>query len=444
MISPLSFNFNIRWSFVLPCLIVLTPFIFFLIGMPYQQIASDAASYAGYATNLATGHGYTFDNAVFTNYREPVYPLFLALVFIIFGVGNYTAVYLAQTILLGLLGLFVFLTFKKSGETGLGYIAGFLVTILPSYGLYTHTVGTELPFAFMLGLIFYLIVTVITNETDQTYGKYALVGLLFGLATLMRVQIILFLPVLMIYHFVYSKIHFKDKRKTSGIMKKSSIALVVFLVVIGAWTACVHSYTGSYSITTGRQGLAIYTRAVRARLSYADITKYAYLWVRRSLTGGEEKGDFLYNNEYHKIGDDYWAMATTSSAAGIIEKQSIATILANPGHYIYGNLIEVLKTLYIEHDYSDVLNKYIRAAMYLVVYGLFVFGCVMLWRGRKERCQGLKSIAALSFLFIIYNIAILSPFDSIPRYNTPYLTFYIVIGFVGLAIFLKRRRGKHQ
>lgn len=426
MISP--FSDKIRWSTVLPLLIILAPFIFFLIGIPFGQIVSDAYTYDAYARNIVAGHGYTLDGTTFSALREPGYPLFLALVFWVFGSGNYLAVYIVQTLLLGILGYMMYRMLDRSGNVAGGYIAGFLTVLLPSYGLYTHTTGTELLFTFLIGMILYLSVLLVTKHEFVTWKSFASFGLLCGLATLVRVQLVFFLLILVIWYLFWRR---NDLRRAIG---RSLIASLVFVAIVGSWVGFVHKHTGTFALTSGRIELALYTRAVRAQLSYGELTRYAALWVARSLKGGAEESGFLYDNEYHKIGNDYWAMATSTNAVARIKEQSIATILAHPGQYAYGNLIEIGKTLYIEHDYSDVLNRYIRASMYIIVYGLFMFGCLMIWKKRKRAINSQsKSIVLLATLFILYNLLILSPFDSIPRYNTPYLTLYIVIGCVGFA-----------
>ncbi len=74
----------------------------------------------------------------------------------------------------------------------------------------------------------------------------------------------------------------------------------------------------------------------------------------------------------------YGIIASTSASVASVKKQSIAAIFANPGHYLYGNLIEAVKLVYIEHDYSDFMNKYLRAAIYVFVYSLFIYGVFQL------------------------------------------------------------------
>ncbi len=427
---------KIGWHHIILFLIVIAPFFYFAIGLRYQDIASDAASYAGYATSLASGHGYTFTDAAFTNLREPGYPLFLAMIFVLFGIGNYTAVYIVQSFLLGLLGLIISLIFAKFGYKKIGYFGGFLIGLLPSFGLYTHTVGSELLFAVLLGLIFYFCVKIVLAEQDLPHRYYALLGFIFGFTSLVRVQLLFFIFILGGCYLLFFH------KSVYRIVSKIALMCVVFLMVVSSWVAVVHHYTGHYSITEGRQGLSYYIRADRAEMSYKDLSKYTYEWFKRSLTGGEFD-EFLYSHEYNKLGLEYWSKATNPESTKAVTQESISRIKNNLGHFAYGNIIEIAKTLYIEHDYSNTINKYVRAAMYLVVYGLFIIGVFFLVKTRKNLAyRSERILAGISALAITYNLIILSSFDSIPRYNTPYLPFFIIIGLSGIAIYSKQREEK--
>jgi 4-amino-4-deoxy-L-arabinose transferase-like glycosyltransferase len=430
---------EIRWSRYIPVLIVAAPLLFFLIGLPFQQIASDAANYVDYARHIVTGQGYTSsDTVAFSNFREPGYPLFLAAVFGVFGLGNYVALYFIQSLMLGLLGLCVYGSFARIGWRRIGYAAGLLVSLLPSYGLYTHTVASELPFAFLAGLIFYLMVRIATDSAKASFGIYALIGLLCGYASLVRGQFLLFLPCMILFQAIFWR------HAVKRMALKFVLASLLFLIPVGSWIAVVHSHTGGYAMTTGRPEMAVYIRAVRAQLSYSDLNRYAYLWFKRSVSGGQFN-EFLYNNEYQKLNMVFATMAVTPEATAAIQKQDLAVIRSNLGHYFYDSLIEVVKTVYIEHDYSDVINKPVRTGMYLVVYGLFICGLLGFIRtARDKAASGPRILALLSALLIAYNIGVLSFFDAIPRYNTPYLTFYIVIGLAGIGLWSKRLKAKSK
>jgi hypothetical protein len=192
----------------------------------------------------------------------------------------------------------------------------------------------------------------------------------------------------------------------------------------------VHAHTGQFTVTDGRQERALYIRADRAALSYQDITRYAIEWLRRSATGGKQSV-FLEKHDYDYLETQQEALATTSQAAAMINAHSMQTILHNPGHFLYGNVVEVMKLLYIEHDFTDSMNKYLRAFLYVVIYSTFIYA---LYRLSQRGDVLLKTAIALAAICIFYNCAVLSFFDVAQRYNTPYLSLFIIAAIAGLAL----------
>lgn len=414
-------------------LVMVAPAIYFFIGMPPPNIAKDAGQYNTFAVNLTEGRGYTLDGTTFSNYREPGYPLFIALLYSVFDTNNILAILIAQTILLGLLGFVISRIFAALGEEWLGYIAGLCVAVLPSYGHYAYSLWSELVFTFLLGVIFYVTFKIVRGVGVAGWQWYASLGFLIGYATLVRAQLLFFLPFLIVCSMFFERFRSKES------LQKTGLALVVFIITLSSWVLYVYEHTGTFAVTSKeRPQVALYLRAARAELSYGDMTQYALSWVRRSVTGGVND-EWVKKYDYKGLYKVYFgSLASTTESAAATFEWSKRTIIGNPGHYLYGNVIEVMKLLYIEHDYSDYFNRYLRAGMYLVIYSLFLFGLVELWRAPNDR--DLKMLSFLALLFIVYNILVLSPFDTIPRYNVPYLFLFMIVGFVGIALFIRSRR----
>jgi hypothetical protein len=59
---------------------------------------------------------------------------------------------------------------------------------------------------------------------------------------------------------------------------------------------------------------------------------------------------------------------------------------------------------------------------------------------RVKKNWDIKAIAVIAFMFVLYNYLTVTAFDAIPRYNTPYLFFYLVVGFVGVILLRRSRR----
>lgn len=416
-----------KWYF--PAIIVIAPLVVFThIGMTPMVAVNDSLEYNGYAANMMAGHGYSIDGQTFSILREPGYPMFLVLAYSIVGINNLEAIFLMQLLMLGLIGCLVYFFFARQQCPYFGSAAGLFTAVMPSYGLLAHDIATETLFALLLTCLF-VIASRVVEENGKGKHLFLWFGILSACAALVRFQLVLFVPfLLVVYLFVYRKHPWKD------LLTNCLLALMPLVFIVGGWMLFVHQHTGKFAVTEGRQEIALYGRAVRAELSYGELTRYALQWVKRSVTGGTYD-PFLDEYEYHKFQDDYALKATTTEAKLALKKWSIQTILDNPGHYLYGNLIELMKLTYLHHDYGDTINRYIRAGVYVTIYALFLFGIYQLLRKGDSR---LKAFALLALMFIVYNWLVLTPFDTAPRYNVPYLQFYLIIGFLGVILWRSR------
>jgi dolichyl-phosphate-mannose-protein mannosyltransferase len=79
------------WSVVLALLVGAAPRLLFILRNP--ALASDSVVYGTIARNLLLHHAYALDNPLHSTLtRLPGYPLFLALIFKVFGIGNFAPV----------------------------------------------------------------------------------------------------------------------------------------------------------------------------------------------------------------------------------------------------------------------------------------------------------------------------------------------------------------
>jgi len=391
-----------------------------LFGFNPAPPSGDSVDYNAYAKNLALGNGYTDDGSSFSIYREPGYPFFISLIYRTFGIENFKAVKIIQTLFLALTAFIVYLIFNLYDRKKVGLIAAFLTAAIPSYGFYASHLNPELPFAFLLILLLYLLLRICKNDENLLF--YAITGSVFAGAALTR-SFIVFLPFL-----IGSGLRIILHKKIKSVI----IFYLAFLLLILGWASYVHHKTGVWAITQGRVELHLYARAVRSTLSYKKNVAYLYSWVKRSALGGEEDKNFT-NYEIWALIKKYGDLTRHDYPAERIKAESIATILHNPGHYLFGNVIEWVKLVFIEHLYPPIsllLNRYVRAIFYALLYGLFLFGSIQFL---KNRDQKLRPIFWLASIFLLYNWIIMSFFDAVPRFNTPYLVFYLLIGVAGLA-----------
>lgn len=406
---------------------------FFLFGLSHYRTWEDASQYNTYASNLVLGNGYSIDGTTFNAFREPGFPFFLSFIYKIFGNENLLAACFIQALLLGVLGFLIYKVFERYGFSRYGIGAGFFISALPFYGFYANEILSEFLFAFFVGIVFFLCARIFHARGEAQWFWFALLGAASGYTALIRFQFVFFLPFIVICFLLFVR------PLPKNLLRNSIIAFLLFASMLLPWAFYVQTKTGKFAVTEGRQGGMIYIRAVRAELSYSELTRYVYEWVRRSVTGGEGTV-FLYTYEFKNLYNQYGARAVDATSTKEVLNENIRTIVSNPGHFLYGSLIEVIKLSYIEHDYTNSMNRYFRAGVYALMYAFFLFG---LWQLIRRRGQ-LRELGVLALLTLGYNFLVLTLLDTIPRYNTPYLFCYIVVGFVGLALYMDSPKQKKK
>ncbi len=390
----------------------------FNIGHPFN-LKGDDSNYNDYATNLVSGKGYSLDGKEFSAFREPGYPIFIAIIYKVAGINNFSAVRVVQIIILGLIGLFIYLSFELYQRKKWGTIAGITVILIPYYGYYTGQLFSELLFSLLLVVSFYLCLRILIRNSSSIW--YVLLGLVFGYAVLVRTQLLLF-PIVICLFAIFIR---------SFSIKKIVILLVTFLMVVMSWGSYVYHKTGHFYLTTSyRTGLNFYNRADRAGWSYGQLISYYGYWISRSSSNGDI-GDRISNYE-DKLKAGYYNEIASGNLPNEIQNRSLKTIFIHFDKYIFGSGIELLKLNYIDHIYApSVDTRYLRVGFYIVLYLLFLYGIINFFRFKNT---SLQTMVVLAGIYLVYNQLLVSAFDAIPRYNTPYLVFFLLVGLAGLSL----------
>ncbi|TAK34801.1 MAG: hypothetical protein EPO21_08510 [Chloroflexota bacterium] len=163
-------------------------------GAPPQLNAGDGPIYDQLATNMLSGQGYSLDGLP-TATKPPGYPWFLAGVYALFGV-NYIAVRAVQLTLLAMVAALVFYMGRRWFGSRAAVLGSTLVAMDPLMAYLSGSLLSESLAIFVVavatcGLIF---------PTDRpTLVRAAVVGMLWGLAILIRTNVSLILPWLLLW-----------------------------------------------------------------------------------------------------------------------------------------------------------------------------------------------------------------------------------------------------
>lgn len=153
-----------------------------------EHYAADERSYEQVAVNLLQGKGFVNDAGLYS-YRAPAYPLFLAILYFIFG-QSLVAVRFVQVIIGALTCLVIYSVGKEVFDERVGLISAFICAI---YYPFIQQVGyliTEILFIVLLALSVYYLYC--AYNSNYKINFLILSGLSLGISILCRESLIIF------------------------------------------------------------------------------------------------------------------------------------------------------------------------------------------------------------------------------------------------------------
>ncbi|MCE7861791.1 MAG: hypothetical protein DYG86_18645, partial [Chloroflexi bacterium CFX2] len=178
--------------------------------------------------DLSSASGYDPDYGVYTSFRAPLYPAFLALVYSISGLefSRFFAARLAPVVLLGAplapLTYFVakrFFSFPAVNTEKIARLSAWMVACYPILLVYPLGLGTENLFFVLLLASFLFLLKIIESPSALSF---LLSGMFLGLTALTRSVVIPFAGIAIVY-LLY---HYRAKAVT---------ALFAFILVVAPW-----------------------------------------------------------------------------------------------------------------------------------------------------------------------------------------------------------------
>ncbi len=197
--------------------------IFYLGFFPISPVVSDAKTYDEAALNFLAGKGIVSLEEEPDKLVYPGYPVFLALIYKLFG-HNYNTVRMIQFLITGITGglIYIIASHLKFNKF-LSFISGLLVVIWPYFIIHSTLIVTETLFSFFITLSAFLLLKFKKNQTNK---EAVFLGLSLGAAALIKPEMLLFPFWLLGFLWFFNR--FK-------ISKLHILILLSFLLLISPW-----------------------------------------------------------------------------------------------------------------------------------------------------------------------------------------------------------------
>ncbi|MDD4979747.1 MAG: glycosyltransferase family 39 protein [Candidatus Omnitrophica bacterium] len=390
----------------------------------------DDLQYIGIAKNILSGNGFSYDYVNPTAARAPIYPLFLAVTYFIFGYDNHNMARILQAIIGAVSCLLIYFIAKKLYSSSIGFYAALLTGIYPSLIGYTGLLYSETLAAFLLSLaiLFYLL-----SNKRKSFILFVITGIFSGLLILCSPKF-LFLPLI----FGFS-ICFLNKFQ-KGFFKYFFGLMAGAVFMLTPWTIRNFNEFGKFIPVVTGSGTTLWYSTLPEDNTEWRFDREPLLSEFRNFAHGPqgihkyEREDFIFSAKTNEIFARK-ALNNIKNNPLLFIKLSVKRLfrqwLASNGNSLYP-LRGKISDYFISKDYGLFLIKISLAILQICI---IVFGCLGIF---VDFSSNKMNIFSPLFLSIFYSSIINSIFMTQPRYQIPVLGLLFIYTALGSHwVFLK-------
>ncbi len=376
---------NLIFPLILIAFLIRLIFVVETTGSPFvSHLFSDSEIYMSYADNIVESGNWLGEEAFF---MSPAYPYSIAIVKLIFGNSTLLIRFL-QVIISTITLILIYLSAKKYFNIKTALLALVIAGFYDSFIFYSGIIFSETLQVFFITLLIYLF------SLKQKYSDlkfWILTGFVFGIASVFRANILIFLPVFAIYILLDKK--FSSKLTLSGIR-------IVLMFILGAFAAILPvtvrnaAVSGEFVLLTTNGGINFYIGnnedAVGVFVTPDEFDYENDMAGRKyaeQVTGAElsssEASSFWYNRTFEDI------LEHPGSFTALLGKKML--LFFDSGMFPQSSILDM--TFYREH-YSSVLK--LPLINYSIISLLFIIG-ILLYVRQKDR-DNLLLILVVSYI----------------------------------------------
>ena len=399
--------------------------LFVMINDPIpepSQVNLDDVDFNYLGMKFAIGEGLTDKYGDPTTTRFPLYPVFLGIVYFIFG-WHSGIVFVIQAVIGAFTPIIVYFIAKEFFEHKISLIASLIAAIYPSYIVYSGRLMTENLFLPELALLMLL---VIRMRRDFSIVNAVSAGAVLGLACLTRGVVV---PMILLFP-VYALLAGGRKEIVSR-LKNTVLMMAALGVVMTPWVVRNYLQFHRIMLTSSSGGPVMW-------MSFAYLPVGNFFELDRAYAYVDSVGrDRAKLEEFHRIlvEDNYFGMhgvreglksffpdrefpASEADLNKMMMDEVKSMIKAHRGLLVVKTVKEFLRFWHFLDDRGG----------YVVSYGVmlpfFIWG---LWLLKRKLWEYAPLLA-----FFLYTWGMETAFMSAARYRMPFEIVMIVIGAYGI------------
>lgn len=168
-----------------------------------EKLSGDAIGYNEYAAAILQKGDWLTNPDFIGNSRPPVYPLFIALIYVFFGINNYIAVYIFQAVISAATCFYIYKLCKRIFNEKAALLSLIWAGFYIPYLRYVRTLLRETSEFFLVIVIFYYVYLYLNEKVNK--NKYFWVfSLSYFLLIHMSPKYLFFLPFMVIVFILYN------------------------------------------------------------------------------------------------------------------------------------------------------------------------------------------------------------------------------------------------
>ncbi len=437
-----------------------------MFGQPV--IYGDGVQYNISAKDIIEHGRFVSDEKDWANVSEPLYPLFLSGIYLIFGLDNFDAVRIIQILLFAFTVLLVYFLSERLASRNLAIAASLLAALFFPLAASAGLLLREVLFTFFVVLSVYLAYKI---QEKPRLARFILLGIILGLATLTN-AIIQFFIVFVVLYFIFiftCPLRFAKQGGRGKSLPWKNLALkllflvLFFLLSISGWSLRDYLSNGNIKPLNFKNGCAL-NRKVEMMTTIKGERYFRHL-------GGQFLGYYFFEEKDFDPSEFLGHKETVKKAQEMIKKdysvekidsllikENFRAIIKNIPQYFAISFLDFLQfngpmlpnpenleaapmqNLFIGGSHSEIpgflkiIILLVLRILYWFFFGFVIYGLVKAIKKWRE--------FGWIILIVIYFNATYAAIFGLPRYATPIYPFYILLFVIGFSAFLSRLKKK--